>query len=241
MTLPTTLATAARRSRLFQSVESSARNSRVYASLESAVSRVREYPGSARRWVDSSTVGSRTRGVAEAVSRWADGARVSTVASGIAGWAKASFLYRWLTAEPEPEVVVIDLRETLTLGPTLAVLDRTIRTLAVGVAPSGVRKLAVNVATRVRDAPIRVASLVIVAAVVVNTIAAALLGDLDGPGFGVRIVLAAIATLGVRVRHSWVELRDTRTVRLLIAALEPPEPPEASTHYEDEQDRENEN
>ncbi|MEF8828977.1 MAG: hypothetical protein V5A49_08070 [Haloarcula sp.] len=36
---------------------------------------------------------------------------------------KSSGIYRWLTAEPEPEVIVIDLRETYTLGPFLAVLD----------------------------------------------------------------------------------------------------------------------
>lgn len=32
---------------------------------------------------------------------------------------RASFVYSWLTAEPEPEVIVIDLRETVTIGPLL--------------------------------------------------------------------------------------------------------------------------
>lgn len=36
---------------------------------------------------------------------------------------KASRLYRWLTAEPEPDVIVIDLRETYTVGPFISVLD----------------------------------------------------------------------------------------------------------------------
>jgi hypothetical protein len=36
---------------------------------------------------------------------------------------KASWLYRWLTTEPEPEVIVIDLRETYTVGPFLAMLN----------------------------------------------------------------------------------------------------------------------
>ena len=34
-----------------------------------------------------------------------------------------SFLYRWLTKEPEPEVIVIDLRETWTVGPFITLLD----------------------------------------------------------------------------------------------------------------------
>lgn len=37
---------------------------------------------------------------------------------------RGSTLYRWLTTEPEPDVVVIDLRETRTVGPVLALLDR---------------------------------------------------------------------------------------------------------------------
>lgn len=35
----------------------------------------------------------------------------------------------WLTAEPEPEVIVIDLRETYTIGPLIAALDRVTRVL----------------------------------------------------------------------------------------------------------------
>jgi hypothetical protein len=41
-----------------------------------------------------------------------------------------SSLYRWLTKEPEPEVIVIDLRETWTVGPIIAVLDRFIEWIA---------------------------------------------------------------------------------------------------------------
>lgn len=41
-----------------------------------------------------------------------------------------SFLYTWLTAEPEPEVIVIDLRETWTVGPIIALVDRVVAWLA---------------------------------------------------------------------------------------------------------------
>ncbi|KAA9398368.1 hypothetical protein Har1130_04475 [Haloarcula sp. CBA1130] len=39
---------------------------------------------------------------------------------------KDSYCYRWLTKEPEPEVIVIDLRETYAVGPFIALLDRLI-------------------------------------------------------------------------------------------------------------------
>jgi len=43
---------------------------------------------------------------------------------------RASRLYRWLTAEPEPDVIVIDLRETYTVGPIITVLDALIPRMA---------------------------------------------------------------------------------------------------------------
>jgi hypothetical protein len=43
-----------------------------------------------------------------------------------ARWLSGSALYRWLTAEPEPDVLVIDLRETWTVGPVLKLLDKLI-------------------------------------------------------------------------------------------------------------------
>lgn len=36
---------------------------------------------------------------------------------------RVSALYRWLTAEPDPDVVVIDLRETYAVGPVISLLD----------------------------------------------------------------------------------------------------------------------
>ena len=37
-----------------------------------------------------------------------------------------SVCYRWLTAEPDPTVVVIDLRETRTMGPVVRLFERVI-------------------------------------------------------------------------------------------------------------------
>jgi hypothetical protein len=53
---------------------------------------------------------------------------------------KRSWLYRWLTAEPEPDVIVIDLRETRTLGPFITLLDRFIAWLAPYWRQSGLKR-----------------------------------------------------------------------------------------------------
>jgi len=38
-------------------------------------------------------------------------------------------LRHWITAEPEPDVIVIDLRETVTVGPIILVFDRIVEHL----------------------------------------------------------------------------------------------------------------
>lgn len=37
-----------------------------------------------------------------------------------------SSVYRWLTKEPEPDIIVIDLRETYTVGPFIKILDSVV-------------------------------------------------------------------------------------------------------------------
>ncbi|AXG09675.1 hypothetical protein [Haloplanus rubicundus] len=56
--------------------------------------------------------------------------RLSTLGSWAGRVIRSSLLYRWFTMEPEPEVIVIDLRRTRTVGPFIAILDRIVETLA---------------------------------------------------------------------------------------------------------------
>lgn len=85
-----------------------------------------------------------------------------------------SVLYSWLTAEPDPDVIVIDLRDTYTVGPVIAVLDRF--------APAVERIWRGSLVRRATD----------------------------------RLRTASI----------WTWTAESRTVRLLATALEPPEPPD---------------
>lgn len=52
--------------------------------------------------------------------------RLESTTGTAAGYVRNSFVYRWLTKEPEPEVIVIDLRETRTVGPFIHLLDATV-------------------------------------------------------------------------------------------------------------------
>ncbi|MFU1780586.1 hypothetical protein ACM16X_04315 [Haloarcula japonica] len=68
--------------------------------------------------------------VGEKVSAISDGSKVisagRTIGARVGEFVQKSYCYRWLTKEPDPEVVVIDLRETYVVGFFIALLDKLI-------------------------------------------------------------------------------------------------------------------
>jgi len=143
---------------------------------------------------------------------------------------KGSWLYRWLTAEPEPDVVVIDLRETLTVGPWLRLVQRALEWLLPAAVSSALFRTCRRGHGLALGRPVQIASLLLAgsAAVIVGIAA-----TLATPALvAVGIVFAILALAGSRVDRSWEELRDTRAVGALAAAFEPPEPPESPERTE---------
>lgn len=202
-----------------------------------------------RRGIAGSTVASRLRdripdrpAWRSVPDRWRDDSRTlaalttlerATGQSGLARaadegstWVRSSFLYRWLTAEPEPEVIVIDLRETFTVRPFIVALDEALGVIGLGLPTSAVGNAADRTLTTVQDVPIRIASAVLAGLLSVALVATVALGDPSTVGVLVQVVLLGVAALGLRVDASWDEVRESRPVRLLVAVLEPPEPPE---------------
>ncbi|WP_217630138.1 hypothetical protein [Halorientalis regularis] len=146
--------------------------------------------------------------------------RVSGAAATVGDWVRASWCYRWLTAEPDPEVIVIDLRETYTVGPIIRVLDRVVDPLAESWDGSAVEATLSGFA----DAPVRALGIVVAVAVLVETALSLALGDFTQSGLLIRAVVFGFAALAIQVPLSASELAETRTGRLLRAVLEPPEP-----------------
>ena len=124
------------------------------------------------RWLESSTVVRTYRQFSASLANAAENSTLARLLSTLGAWLCASYCYRWLTAEPDPEIVVIDLRKTYTVGPFIALLDRA--------QPSIVAAWNASVLRRLAD----------------------------------------------RLEPNRELLARSRTVRLLAAALKPPEPPD---------------
>ena len=142
-----------------------------------------------------------------------------------------SALYRWLTAEPDPDVIVIDLRETWTVGPFLVILDWILERLIDAAADSRAVAVAQRGMTATRAAPLRVMGLV-TALVGVAVAASGLIGGISTPRLGGGIALAIGGLTAMQDGRDWATLRETRPVALTIAALEPPDTPETTADDE---------
>lgn len=139
-------------------------------------------------------------------------------------WVRGSAIYRWLTAEPDPDVIVIDLRETWTVGPFLRVLDRVVDLLVDASRGSRVvagGKRGVDAAV---EAPLRAGGLAAAAFGLVVAVAA-LPGEVSVTTLAVGLALSVAGLVAARDTRDWETLRETRPVQLAIAAFEPPEPP----------------
>ena len=79
---------------------------------------------------DRSRTARALRAVRKRVTGASDGSALIGFARSLANRGEAlvrnSYCYRWLTAEPDPEIIVIDLRETRTVGPFIRLLERAI-------------------------------------------------------------------------------------------------------------------
>jgi len=181
-------------------------------------------------WAGNSRIAQSLDALSGRLSVAATESRITSTAATVSDWARASWCYRWLTAEPDPDVIVIDLRETYTVGPIISVLDRVVDPLADAWAGSTVETTLSGIA----DAPVRALGIVVAVAVLVETALSLALGDFTQSSPLVRAVVFGLAALASQVPLSASEIAKTRTGRLLRAILEPPEPPAEERDRDDE-------
>ncbi len=164
---------------------------------------------------------------------------VSRIRRGIEGFERAlrgAWLYRWLTKEPEPDVIVIDLRDTLTVGPIIAVLDWTTSRTTPWWYQSFLYRVFKQVEARCRQAPVRVASVIVLTAILTRWLMSAILGKLGSRELAIGAVALLLALGGFRITASWHDLRGSQLGQWITQLMTPPEPPEsdAPDHPDDD-------
>ena len=180
-----------------------------------------------RRALSSSSTGQRVR---QLVGRTGAAARESKTADAVRWTGRAvrgSWLYRWLTTEPEADVIVIDLRETAFVGPVLVVLDRILGPCGRHWHDSATGRAATRLSKRFAAHPVRTASAALLVAALATLALLAGRGALTRSAVGIALLVATLALAGTRVTASVDELAETRAFELAVALLAPPDPPVA--------------
>lgn len=134
-----------------------------------------------------------------------------------------SRLYGWLTTEPEPRVIEIDLRETWTVGPVLGAVEPLIQWLDphVDTAGSAFDTLEGIVARRAVQLLAALTGILLL-----GIVTSLLRADVSPLVAGCIGLLALLAMLFIRVQISWSELAEPRSARILQSVLRLLEPPE---------------
>ena len=173
------------------------------------------------------------RAVGGALRRWLDGSALYTTATRLLNWLEMTlgrwvtnaWGYRWLTAEPDPDVIVIDLRDAKTVAPLLRLLDRAVPAAVSICAHSRCLRLGGATLERLRAEPLRIAGGALLVAVVAGAIGAVLTGNIGAVRLTVLSVLSIAGGIAFRDRRSWAELREGRLIGLLAGVFVPPDPP----------------
>lgn len=118
------LADAADRSAVVTALRTAFAASRIRAAVRTATAGARARGCGVRAWLATSRAVAALDRVSDGLATTGRSSTTRSLAGRLSGWVRASYLYRWLTAEPDPDVVVIDLRETYAVGPVIALLDR---------------------------------------------------------------------------------------------------------------------
>ncbi|MFD1640918.1 hypothetical protein [Halohasta litorea] len=142
-----------------------------------------------------------------------------------------SFIYRWLTAKPEPEVIVIDLRETWTVGPVIELIDRLLEELTQSAQTSTLMSGVHNGVTAFQERPVNVVSFGVIASALGVLLVGGLTQSLSIVSTVVAILMALVGLFGLGSQRTLRDIQETKAVQLIISAFEPPEPP-SSTNTE---------
>ena len=179
----------------------------------------------ARLAIENSLVNGKSQRYSIALSRALQTSKLAALSMALASWIHSSFLYRWLTAEPNPDIIVINLRETRTIGPILSVCDSAVGILARAWEAAGAGAVTDSTHDALRKHPVRTLSLVALGAILTNIVVSLVFGTFNTTELAIWIVAGTLAVLGTRIRVSWDQCTESAIVQYLVAVFEPPEPP----------------
>ncbi len=147
-----------------------------------------------------------------------------TLGQQLHAYTTTSYWYRWLTAEPDPQFVVIDLRETYTLGWFITLLDTLFERFGPPLRAAYGRSVLPTFWTVLCQRPVRVGGALGIALTALSVVSEVWSGTLGESGLLAHAVVLIVGLLALRSTMTWHDLQTSRLGRLVAAICEPPEP-----------------
>jgi hypothetical protein len=134
---------------------------------------------------------------------------------------RGSRLHRWLTAETDPGPIVIDLRETYTVGSMLGFLER----VSALVGASRLVAVATETGSRIVESPARAAGAVLCLTFSASLLATMVTGDLTTPVYLFHMLGLGLGLVTFRERRELEALAESPVWGALLAVFAPPPTP----------------
>lgn len=158
--------------------------------------------------------------LSRAVDVWTSHSRFDAALDRFAAVVRDAWIVRWLTTEPEPDPIVIDLRESRMLGPPLSVFDRLLPRLDAAGRTSRVQRAGRGIVGWAERYVVPAVSLLLLG-YVVYLLATTWHGA--SPLWLAALAIAVIAgLLGLTVTESRDVLGRSRFARVAVALVAPP-------------------
>ncbi len=134
-----------------------------------------------------------------------------------------SFIYRWLAQEPEPETIEIDLKQTLSVGLIIKILDKTITYLLPAYITSKIYKITRQTTDKFKNYPIRLVSIILLSMIASIYTIQILSGELTQTQYILYTITMFLFIIGTQIKTPLKQIKKSTSIEKTIELLEPPE------------------
>lgn len=132
---------------------------------------------------------------------------------------RSSFLYRWLATDPDPDPIVIDLRDSFLLRPIVRIIGKSLYTHN----SSLTFRVANTLKAEFEKSPIRLTSALLLPPMISVFLIPDMLAASSIPEVIPMLVILFLIAGGTQLDSSWAAISKSKTIKFVIGIFSPPE------------------
>lgn len=154
------------------------------------------------------------------LSNWIENSRVISPRS--RRKISSSTVYGWTVKEPDPDLVVIDLRETFSISPILTAFDDVIEFMVPAWMRSKIHTVYTAASKELKENTVKTVSATLFLAFTASLFVIEVSLELTLLSLGVLFLASVVSAYGTKSEKNWRDIKETKVFKLVIELLEPP-------------------